>query len=452
MEPPLRMALFTLSIALAVIGNAGWTEGSSLKWQSFNQKAQSTSGKESWGYVTVRPKAHMFYWLYETTHPAGYEKRPLILWLQGGPGGSGTGFGNFAELGPLDTNLKPRNTTWLQTASLLFVDNPVGTGFSYVTAENAYTTNLQEICDDLLVVMTEFTKSFPAFQKTPFYIFSESYGGKMTAGFSAVLYSAIKKGTITMNFQGLAMGDSWISPVDSTNSWGPYLYATSIISWSGLERIGKVAKKVEDLVNKGEFTEATKAWNELEDVVEVEGSGVNFYNILQWQGSETKVAKDFSKSHIELLFDRHVGSIISDDLDALMNGPIRKKLKIIPDDVEWGGQSGDVFKYQSGDFMRNVTSTVNDLINNTPLKVVVYSGQLDLICDVLGTESWFFSLDVGKKFKSGKKKAYPCDGSSICYFGQELGNVQFYWILNAGHMVPQDNGPGALAMVNKVIE
>ena len=26
------------------------------------------------------------------------------------------------------------------------------------------------------------------FQKTPFYIFSESYGGKMTAGFSAVLY------------------------------------------------------------------------------------------------------------------------------------------------------------------------------------------------------------------------------------------------------------------------
>ena len=33
--------------------------------------------------------------------------------FQGGPGGSGVGFGNFGELGPLDTDLKPRNTTWV---------------------------------------------------------------------------------------------------------------------------------------------------------------------------------------------------------------------------------------------------------------------------------------------------------------------------------------------------
>ena len=37
---------------------------------------------EYWDYVTVRPKAHMFYWLYETTHESGFKKRPLILWLQ----------------------------------------------------------------------------------------------------------------------------------------------------------------------------------------------------------------------------------------------------------------------------------------------------------------------------------------------------------------------------------
>lgn len=36
-------------------------------------------------------------------------------------GASGVGFGNFQEIGPLDTDLKPRNSTWLQKADLLFV-------------------------------------------------------------------------------------------------------------------------------------------------------------------------------------------------------------------------------------------------------------------------------------------------------------------------------------------
>lgn len=56
----------------------------------------------------------MFWWLYHTTADVqNYEDKPLIIWLQGGPGVSGTGFGNFEELGLLDSNLKPRNHTWV---------------------------------------------------------------------------------------------------------------------------------------------------------------------------------------------------------------------------------------------------------------------------------------------------------------------------------------------------
>ena len=80
----------------------------------------------------VRPGASMFYWFYRTTHPDGYRNRPVVLWLQGGPGVSGTGLGNFLMFGPLDQNLRPRNSTWIQTANILLVDNPVGVGFSTV--------------------------------------------------------------------------------------------------------------------------------------------------------------------------------------------------------------------------------------------------------------------------------------------------------------------------------
>ena len=56
----------------------------------------------------------------------------------------------------------------------------------------------------------------------------QMYTNKKTCSYSLkkILLQAIKAGEIKMDFKGFAMGDSWISPVDSTNSWGPYLYAT----------------------------------------------------------------------------------------------------------------------------------------------------------------------------------------------------------------------------------
>lgn len=72
-------------------------------------------GEQEWGFVTVRPKAHMFWWLYYTTADVNskYETRPLIIWLQGGPGGSSSAIGNFMELGTLDLNLERRNHSWV---------------------------------------------------------------------------------------------------------------------------------------------------------------------------------------------------------------------------------------------------------------------------------------------------------------------------------------------------
>lgn len=98
---------------------------------------------EAWNYEKVRDNAFMFWWLYgaQTSDPSERLNKPLVMWLQGGPGGSSTGFGNFEELGPLTVELKARNTTWLQAANVLFVDNPVGAGYSYVTDKTAFTTN-----------------------------------------------------------------------------------------------------------------------------------------------------------------------------------------------------------------------------------------------------------------------------------------------------------------------
>lgn len=142
-------------------------------------------GEQEWGYVNIREGAYIFWWLYYTTADvSNYTDRPLIIWLQGGPGALSTGYGNFAELGPLDLDLNERNYTWIKNANVLFIDSPVGSGFSYVEHVSALTKNNKEIAKDLVEVMRGFYDKLPEFKPVQLAITSESYGGKVAAEFA----------------------------------------------------------------------------------------------------------------------------------------------------------------------------------------------------------------------------------------------------------------------------
>ncbi|KAK3090480.1 hypothetical protein FSP39_012196 [Pinctada imbricata] len=412
---------------------------------------RGASGLEEWAYVTVRPQAHMFYWLYKHPHST---QVPLILWLQGGPGGSSAGFGNFEELGPLDVKLQPRNTTWLSVASLLFVDNPVGAGFSYVDSEDAYTTDVNMIAADMLTLLKNFFMDSQAgkdLQNVPFYIFCESYGGKMTAAISDVLYQAVKDNEVNCKFMGLALGDSWIHPFDSTSKWAPYLLTNSLIDENGYKEIQGGVEQLQQCISDGAWGNATGQWGNIQDLVVKYTGGVNFYNILKWGVPEQGFShRYFTKT--ERLTHRMLDPLHSDPLTDLMNGPIRKKLKIIPDKVKWGAQSEMVFVKMTEDFMKPVVDIVDKLIQTTDLRVVVYSGQLDLIVGTPGTEQWVETLKIFPDFFAVKRSPMKDSKTDVvCAYKKTLKNFSFYWILSAGHMVPQDNGNCALDMVKQII-
>ncbi|XP_075417673.1 retinoid-inducible serine carboxypeptidase [Tenrec ecaudatus] len=429
----------------------GLSAGAALSWPR-------EEGKEVWDYVTVRKDAHMFWWLYYATNPCkNFSELPLVMWLQGGPGGSSTGFGNFEEIGPLDSELKPRNTTWLQSASLLFVDNPVGTGFSYVNKSDAYTRNLDMVASDMMVLLKTFFDCHTEFQTIPFYIFSESYGGKMAAGISLQLYKAVQQGTIKCNFAGVALGDSWISPIDSVLSWGPYLYSMSLLDDQGLAEVSAVAEQVLDAVNSQRYKEATQLWEKAEMVIEQNTDGVNFYNILRKSTpmSAKQSSLEFTQRHLAPLYQRHVRYLQQDALSQLMNGPIRKKLKIIPAECSWGGQAPNVFTNMEEDFMKPAITVVDELLE-AGINVTVYNGQLDLIVDTMGQECWMRKLQWPglPTFNKLKWKAVYSDpeSSETSAFVKSYKNLAFYWILRAGHMVPSDQGDMALKMLRMVTQ
>ncbi|KAI1109168.1 carboxypeptidase S1 [Nemania sp. NC0429] len=94
------------------------------------------------GYVNFPPNSmkdvehdypiHTFFWYFESQEDA--QNAPLIIWINGGPGASSM-FGLFAENGPCfinsDLEPKPRPSSWNQFYNVLYVDQPVQTGFSY---------------------------------------------------------------------------------------------------------------------------------------------------------------------------------------------------------------------------------------------------------------------------------------------------------------------------------
>ena len=412
-------------------------------------KSAASIPNETWNYVTIRQDAHMFWWFYGAQSQQR-DQLPLVLWLQGGPGASGTGFGNFEEIGPLHQDSTPRNTTWIQKTNLLFVDNPVGAGFSYVTDPAAYTNNVTQIADDLLVVLKAFLRNLTIFEDNPFYIFGQAYGGKMAVVFGRRLKESIQLKEIKCNFVGVALGDSLISPVDSVLSWGTYLYQYSLLDTESFRDVQDSAGLAANYFNQELYKKSTEYWSKTRDLINLFTDKVNVYNVLQ----HNTLPFHSSLNIIDRLYGSHVGIYYQNNLKNFMNTKIRNKLRIIPNNVIWAAQSADVFAYQSEDFMRPVIKAVDYLISRG-LKVVVYQGQLDMLCNTASAEKWI------KKLKWSGLQGFIVANRKPLYvkrkigqtqaFLKSYGNFSFYYILNAGLMVPLDNGPMALKMLGEII-
>ncbi|KAK1284734.1 Serine carboxypeptidase-like 51 [Acorus calamus] len=346
-------------------------------------------GSEEWGYVQVRPKAHMFWWLYRSPQRVDNASSPwpIILWLQGGPGASGVGIGNFQEVGPLDTDLKPRNSTWLQRADLLFVDNPVGTGYSYVEDEKLCVKTDEEAATDLTTLLQALFNGNANLQKSPLYLIAESYGGKYAVTLGLSIVDAVQRGELKLKLGGVALGDSWISPEDFVFSWGPLLRDVSRLDSNGADKSNSIAEEIKQQIQKGEYVDATNSWSQLENVIIENSNGVDFYNFLLDDGSDPLSitgADQLSEGITMKRYSMYLSSKASSSggggggLGSLMNGVIKEKLKIIPKDVSWGAQSNLVFNALMGDFMKPRINEVDELISKG-VNVTVYNGQVDVI-------------------------------------------------------------------------
>jgi carboxypeptidase C (cathepsin A) len=168
---------------------------------------------------TNRTLGHFLnFWAFESATPSAV---PVVLWLNGGPGASSIEYGSLFEMGPFAASadgqrLVPRNAsqTWASAATLLFVDQPVGVGYSYSKSGtlDELRFNTVRAARELAVFLSHFFGVVaPHLQAQPFFIFGESYGGHYVPQLAYQLLQTPMPGV--PHVQGIGLGNAWVWPV-----------------------------------------------------------------------------------------------------------------------------------------------------------------------------------------------------------------------------------------------
>uniref|UniRef100_A0A7N2M1P0 Carboxypeptidase n=1 Tax=Quercus lobata TaxID=97700 RepID=A0A7N2M1P0_QUELO len=159
------------------------------------------------GYITVDEKQNraLFYYFFEAeSQPAS---KPLVLWLDGGPGCSSVGAGALLEHGPFKVrgdNLVRNEYNWNKEANMLYLESPAGVGFSFSANKSFYTNVNEEITarDNLIFLQRWFAK-YPKYRAKEFFITGESYAGH----YVPQLAQLIVQSNLKINLKGIAEAD-----------------------------------------------------------------------------------------------------------------------------------------------------------------------------------------------------------------------------------------------------
>lgn len=387
--------------------------------------------------------SNLFFWYFPAA--SNVDEAPVLLWLQGnlltslrvfcfflfcsvlivsyifriigGPGATSM-FGLFAENGPFtitaELHLMPRKYSWHLNHHLIYIDNPVGTGFSFTDSEDGYATNEDDVGLNLLTALQQFFLLFPHLQTHSFYLSGESYGGKYVP---AIGYAIHKDNSQRLdddparpkiNLRGMAIGNGYTDPVHQSD-YADYLYQIGLIDGIGRDVFAKVQQRGIDLMEQGDFD---GAFDVFEGVTGENGLFQNwtgfdmYYNYLQAHAPDTSVLGDFlQKSDTRRAI--HVGNVSFVD----ENLAVEIKLK--------------------SDVMRSVANWVSELLSHYP--IVVYNGQLDIICAYPMTENYLKHLefDGAGAYKVAQRMIWRVD-NEIAGYVKHAGNLTEVLVRNAG--------------------
>ncbi|XP_065311262.1 venom serine carboxypeptidase-like [Dermacentor albipictus] len=390
------------------------------------------------GFITVDKELgnHLFFWFFPASENS--ESAPVSMWLQGGPGTSSLE-GLFVEHGPyfIDENGDPqmRDLTWTRIISMLYIDNPAGTGFSFTESEDGYATNQDDVSRDMLELLQQFFTLFSGYASNDFYMSGESYGGKFVPSIGAALHESKDKLRVPINFKGIAIGNGMTDPITML-LYGDFLYYIGLMDKQQARHMQNECDRAAILIREGNYVEATVLTTSL-ILGTVAGQTTYFGNVTGYEYCYNYLMTQ--KPEPQTRFKYFVDT-----------PTVRKAIHV--GQIPFEGGSSDVMVHFAADLMKSVKERLTVLVEN--YKVLVYNGHLDIIVPYTATQAMMDSLQWSgsEEWSNAERKIWRShDGQHIHGYAKNVRNCTLVLVRDAGHILPYDQPEAAYDMITRFI-
>jgi carboxypeptidase C (cathepsin A) len=415
---------------------------------SFSANIQDESLKDtdnSWNYLGVTGYAgqitmnaltgsSLFYWLFESLDSnITTDSRPLIIWIDGGPGCSGSFAMVWEGISPILVRNNPQpmrnnnNYTWATSYHIISVDFPYGTGFSFANSENDQKNSTIEATLYLYRFLIKLEKKYPVWFNRDIYIFGYSYGGHWIPGLGwNIIQQNSKSSNPRINLKGIGIGGAWVNPLIQSQNYANYATASSLIN----ENESKIIKYYQDLiktqVSSGQYSQATSSFSNILETIKGFTNGIDPYNV-----------RGFNEYN-EVNFDNWITSQSTRSMLHVGSTP-------------WVDCNSTVYEFYSTDLMNSTAPYLSDILSSG-LKVLLFGGQDDMMVNSVGILNMIGSMSWSgvSEFLNAQKVLWKIEGQVAGYF-QSNNNLTFALVNNAGHMTQFNQPVACKNMVERFI-
>jgi len=352
----------------------------------------------------------------------------------------------FGENGPCSVNENGTATitnpySWNSNASLLYIDQPAGTGFSFPLGLDH---NETMVSTDMYDFLQQFFQAHKEYQANDFYAFGESYAGHYIPATTHRIWENnqnLPSGAVKINHKGTAVGNGLTNPniqyqyykdmIVSNNSHapavGPLVHAAMVAATPAcIAAINACDAVAASCLVAIETCNAAL-------LIPYTLTGMNPYD-MRIKCAKPPLCYDFS----------NVGTYLD-------RPEVRTALGV--GSRTWEScNRGVAMEFElAGDWMQAFQTMLPDQLESG-IRVLIYAGDQDYICNWLGNQAWTQALPWSKQgvFNSTTPVNWMVNEQAAGTI-QTAGGFTFLRVFDAGHMVPRDQPENALAMLNSFL-
>lgn len=310
--------------------------------------------------------------------------------------------------------------------NLIYIDNPVGTGYSFTQSDEGYSRNEKQVAHNLHEALKQIFKLFDFHMVKEFWITGESYAGKYIPALAYYIHHAQNsiENDVVIPLKGVAIGNGLSDPLHQLN-YGDYLYQLGLIDLAGSEQFKKIENEAIACIHSHNMTCAFELFDSL---MNIDGNpkGSLFQNLTGFSSYYNYINTSFAGAEEE----KFLG-------DFVQSSHIRRAIHVGNMTFHDSDRENKVEEYLRDDIMVSVALWVADILEY--YTVCIYNGQLDVIVAYPLTESYLEKLKFSQSeyYKLAPRIVWKVDGE-IAGYKKQAGNLWDVMIRNAGHMVPRD--------------